>query len=306
MSDTIDSTRTTSPITSPRKDTAMTIATAPEINAPEINTSDTLDPTWKQTAASRVTFGRAVSSEWLKFRTVRSYVIAISGAAAAAIGFGALFSSLAGTDDGPGRFSDSALSLSLGGFNLSQLIIAILGVALVAGEYQSGLIHTWFGAVPDRLRVLNAKVVVYGGLVFVVSLVAAVAAFLAGQALLPAGWEALTLGSDGVAQALLGTAFYAASIGVMGIGLGFLLRSTAAGAGAVVTTLMIAPLMVGLLPASISDPLGNILPSNAGTAVQGTDSTGQLLSADWGIAVLVGWMVITVGAAAVSLKRRDA
>lgn len=305
MSDTIDSTRTTSPITFPRKDTAMTIATTPTPTAPEI-TSDALDPTTKQTAASRVTFGRTMSSEWLKFRTVRSYVIAISGAAAAAIGFGALFSSLAGSEDGPGGFSDSALSLSLGGFNLSQLIIAILGVALVAGEYQSGLIHTWFGAVPDRLRVLNAKVVVYGGLVFVVSLVAAVAAFLAGQALLPAGWEALTLGSDGVAQALLGTAFYAASIGVMGIGLGFLLRSTAAGAGAVVTTLMIAPLMVGLLPDSISDPLGNILPSNAGTSVQGTDSTGQLLSTGWGIAVLAGWMVITVGAAAVSLNRRDA
>ena len=69
---------------------------------------------------------------------------------------------------------------------------------------------------------------------------------------------------------------------------------------------MIAPLMVGLLPASISDPLGKILPSNAGTAVQGSGSTSELLSTGWGLAVLVGWVVVTVGAAAVSLKRRDA
>ena len=117
-------------------------------------------------------------------------MIAIGGAAAAAIGFGALFSSLAGSGEGPDRFAQNSLSLSLGGFQLSQIIIAILGVALVAGEYQSGLIRTWFGAAPDRLRVLGAKVVVYGGLVFVVSLVAAVVAFLAGQALLPVGWEA--------------------------------------------------------------------------------------------------------------------
>jgi ABC-type transport system involved in multi-copper enzyme maturation permease subunit len=257
-------------------------------------------------ATHHVTFRRLVSSEWLKFRTVRTNVIALGGAAVAAIGFGALFSSLAGSGSGPDRLSQNALSLSLGGFQLSQIIIAILGVALVAGEYQTGLIRTWFGAAPNRLRVLAAKTTVYGGLVFVVGLVAAILAFLAGQALLPAGWVALSLGSEGVLQALLGTAFYAAVIGVIGVGLGFLLRSTAAGAGAVVTMLMIAPLMVGLLPASISDPIGKILPSNAATAVQGVESSSELLSTGWGVAVLIAWVMAIVGAAAISLKRRDA
>lgn len=257
-------------------------------------------------STSKVTFPKIVRSEWLKFRTARANVYAIVGAAAAAIGLGALFSSLAGSDDGPGRLAQDALSLSLGGFQLSQIIIAILGVALVAGEYQTGLIRSWFAAAPDRLRILAAKVTVYGGIVFAVSLVAAVLAFLAGQALLPAGWEALTLTSDGVGQALVGTAFYAACIGIIGLGLGFLLRSTAAGAGAVVSILMIAPLLVSLLPDSIGDPLGKILPSNAASAVQGVSSNVELLSAGGGIAVLLGWVVVIVGAAAISLKRRDA
>ncbi len=254
----------------------------------------------------RVTFGRIVSSEWFKFRTVRSNVVALGGAAAATVGLGALFASVAGTGDGPSRLAANSLSLSLGGFNLSQIIIAILGVALVAGEYQTGLIRTWFGAAPDRLRVLGAKTTVYGALVFIVSLIAAVLAFLVGQALLPTGWEALSLRSDGVLQALLGTAVYGAAIGMMGVGLGFLLRSTAAGAGAVVTTLFIAPVMIGLLPASIGDPLGKVLPSNAATAMQGIESNSELLSAGWGTAVLVAWVVGIVGAAAISLKRRDA
>ena len=258
------------------------------------------------TAATRVTLPRVARSEWLKFRTVRSNLIAIGSAMAAAIGFGALFSSLAGSEDGPGRFAENGLSLSLGGFNLSQLIVAILGVALVAGEYQTGLIRTWFGSAPDRLRVLTAKVGVFGSIVFVTSFVGAVLAFLAGQALLPAGFTALTLGSDGVMQALVGTAFYMAAIGVIGVGLGFLLRSTAAGAGAVVSMLMIAPLMVSLLPASISDPLSKILPSNAGSAIQGIESTSELLSAGWGLVVLLGWVAAIVGSAAVALKRRDA
>ena len=291
------------PTTHSSKGSAMTATLIPTTDTDDTTIDRTPE---SETVAHRVTFGRIVSSEWLKFRTVRTNLVAIGSAAAAAVGFGALFSSVAGSGEGPSQLAASALSLSLGGFQLSQIIIAILGVSLVAGEYQTGLIRTWFGAAPDRLRVLNAKVVVFGGLVFVVSLVAAVLAFLAGQAVLPAGWEALSLGSDGVMQALLGTALYAAAIGVIGIGLGFLLRSTAAGAGAVVTTLMIAPVMVKLLPASIGDPIGKILPSNAGNAVQGIESNNELLSTGWGIAVLLGWVVAIVGAAAISLKRRDA
>ena len=290
----------TSTISTSPKEHTMSTATAIRPT-----TTDVTEPATDHTTG-RVSFGRVVSSEWFKFRTVKSNVIAITSASAAAIGFGALFSSLAGSDEGPGRLAESALSLSLGGFQLSQIVIAILGVALVAGEYQTGLIRTWFGAAPDRLRVLAAKVSVYGGLVLVVSLVTAVLAFLAGQALLPAGFEALTLGSDGVLQALVGTAFYSACIAVLGIGLGFLLRSTAAGAGAVVTTLMIAPLMVSLLPEWIGDPIGKILPSNAASAIQGVESNVELLSAGGGLAVLLGWVVVVIGAAAVSLKRRDA
>lgn len=270
----------------------------PSIHVPSIQAPSTTD--------TSVTLPRVARSEWMKFRTVRSNTIALGSAAAAAVGFGALFASLAGSDDGPGRLAENGLSLSLGGFQLSQIIIAILGVSLVAGEYQTGLIRTWFGAAPDRMRVLIAKVGVFGSLVFGTSLIAAVVAFLSGQALLPGGFTALTLSSDGVIQALAGQAFYMACIGIIGVGLGFLLRSTAVGAGAVVATLMIAPLMVSLLPSSIGDTLGKLLPSNAGNAVQGVETTNELLSAGWGVAVLLVWVVGIVGAAAVSLHRRDA
>lgn len=294
----------TSPMTTTMTTTTTTTLGLPAENPTAAATGAATTST--TSVARRVTFRRMISSEWIKFRTARSNIIAIGGAAAAAIGFGALFSSFAGSEDGPGQLTDNALSLSLGGFQLSQIIIAILGVALVAGEYQTGLIRTWFGSATDRISVLNAKVTVYAGLVFAVSLAAAVVAFLVGQAALPAGWEALTLGSDGVLQALFGTALYASAVAAVGIGLGFLLRSTAAGAGVVVTTLMIAPGMVGLLPESVGDAIGKILPSNAGNAVQGLESSAELLPAGWAAVVLLGWVVAVVGAAAVSLRRRDA
>ena len=256
--------------------------------------------------STRVTFGRIVSAEWLKFRTLRSNVVAMLAAAVAAVGFGVLFSSL-GASDGPGQQANDALSLSLGGFNMSQLIVAILGVAIVAGEYQSGLIRTWFAAAPDRVRVLLAKVGVYSTVVLVVTGLAALTAFLAGQAVMADSVAALSLSDDGVLQALTGTAFYAACIGAMGVGLGFLLRSTATGAGVVVTTLMIAPQLVGLLPDSIGDPIGKILPSNAAAAMTGMSGPDtELLSTGWGLVVLCGWVAVTLGAAAVALRRRDA
>ncbi len=258
-------------------------------------------------STGRFGFGRLLSAEWLKFRTVRSNVIALLGAAAAAIGFGMLFAYLAESGDGPSRLATDGLSLSLGGFDLAQIIIAILGVALVAGEYQTGLIRSWFAAAPNRISVLLAKVGVYSGVVFVVSAVAVTVAFLAGQALLPDTIAALSLTDDGVLQALAGTAFYASAIAAMGVGLGFLLRSTAAGAGVVVTTLMIAPLMISLLPSSIADPVGKILPSSAADAITGMAAPGaEVLSTGWGLAVLVAWVAGTVGAAGLALHRRDA
>ena len=254
-----------------------------------------------------MTFTRIVSAEWLKFRTVRSNAVALLGAGSAAVGLGALFAWLADSGDGPGRFATDPLALSLGGFDLAQIIIAILGVAIVAAEYQSGLIRTWFAAAPGRTRVLAAKVGVYSGAVFVVTGVAATAAFLVGQAVLPETITALSLTDDGVVQALAGTALYGAAIAAIGVGLGFLLRSTAAGAGVVVTTLLIAPLLIGLLPSSIADPVGKLLPSNAAAAVTGTGGSGtELLSSGWGLAVLGAWVLATVGAAAVSLRRQDA
>ena len=60
------------------------------------------------------------------------------------------------------------------------------------------------------------------------------------------------------------------------------------------------------LSLSIGDTLGKLLPSNAGSAVQGIETTNELLSAGWGVVVLLGWVAAIVGAAAVSLKRRDA
>lgn len=255
---------------------------------------------------NRVTFRRLVAAEWLKFRSVRGNVYAVIATLASTTGLGVLFSWLIGrdTDDGP----VGALSVALAGVDMSQLIIAIMGVALVAVEYQTGLIRSWFTAAPNRRSVLFAKVAVYASIAALTIAVAGAAALLLGQPLLPASIPAVGLFEGATLQALGGMAFYAAAIATMGLGLGFLLRSTAAGAGVAVATLFIAPIMTQLIPGSIGEWVTKVLPSNAANALSGTSGFGaeNLLSPTMGLVVLLGWVAAVIVPATISLNRRDA
>lgn len=290
--------------------------TTPQTTTPEptdeTNTMSTSTTTTDTSTSARpkVTFGRLVRAEWLKLRTVKSTVWTLGGAAAAAVGLAALFTSLSDSGEGapgPASGADDPLSLALAGFDLSVLIISILAVAMVAGEYQTGLIRTWFAATKNRVGTLLAKVGVVSATVFVLTTIAAVVAFVVGMALFPDASATLGLGDDGVWQAIAGTAFYAACIAAMGVAFGFLLRSTAAGAAAMVSLLMMAPLLVSLLPDSFSDPVGKILPGNAADAVSGLTSVGgDVLSTGWGIVTLLAWAGGSVLVAALALKSRDA
>jgi len=67
----------------------------------------------------------------------------------------------------------------------------------------------------------------------------------------------------------------------------------------------VVPLIVGLLPGSISTSLGRYLPSSAGDAFTSSVAKPDTLSPWTGLAVLVAWVLVALAAAAVSLRRRD-
>ena len=273
-----------------------------------MTTALTLAPAPRAGTTPRVTIPRVIDAEWLKFRTVRSNLATLASAAAATVGFGLLFSAFAGSGNqvGPNDAGADALSMSLGGVSLAQIFVAVLGVMFVTSEYGSGLIRTMFTAVPTRLPVLGAKALVVGAATTAVMTVASFAAFLGGQAVYGVPEAAMSLADDGVIRALLGTGVYLGGIAAMGVALGFLLRSAGSAIGVVIGTLMVAPLLVGLLPSDISDPISRILPSNAGEAFRSVSATSTLLSPAAGAAVFALWVVGLVSAAAVVVRRRDA
>lgn len=277
----------------------------------------TLPPRVRAEEHLAVTQRRVIHSEWIKLRTVRSWLIMIIAGAALLIAFGALASAVAagavtpagpgGGGGGGGRFaSTDPTALSLAGVTLVQLIVGILGVLVISNEYANGMIRSSFAAVPKRLPVLWAKVIVLAAVLAVVMVIAALAAFLIGQAILGDG-KSTTLAADGVLRAVLGSGLYLAGIAVLGIAVGALMRSTAGSIAVVVASLLIIPGLASVvLPDSWQDNITPYLPSNAGAAFTSVNGSDTLLGAGAGAAVFAAWLVALLIGAAVLIRRRDA
>ena len=264
-----------------------------------------------------VTQRRVIASEWLKLRTVRSWLIMIVAAAALLIAFGALaaaVSSGAVTPEGPrgqggggGGFGGSdPTATSLAGVTLAQLIAGILGVLFISNEYANGMIRSTFAAVPKRLPVLWAKAIVLAGVLAVVMVIASLAAFVIGQLILGDG-KNTTLAADGVLRAVVGSGLYLAGIAVFGLAIGAMMRNTAGAISVVVAALLIVPGLASVvLPESWKDTVTPYLPSNAGQAFTSVNGSDTLLSAGAGAAVYLVWLVALLIGAAVLIRRRDA
>ncbi|MCZ2830796.1 ABC transporter permease subunit [Modestobacter sp. VKM Ac-2986] len=255
--------------------------------------------------------GGLLRGEWVKLRSLRSTWVALAIGLVLMVLLGWLFTGTAesggpGGDGGgpPGLSFTDPVGLSLAGYRLAQLAIGVLGVLLVTGEYATGTIRSTFAAVPRRWPVVVAKAAVFSAVVFLASLVAGGASFLVGQASL--GDLGVGLGADGVVRALLGLALYLTAIGLFGMALGWLLRSTAGAISTLFGLVFLLPILGQLLPASWGPDVVRLLPGEAGAQVFSVVPVADALGPWSGLAVLIGYLVVGFAAATVLLHRRDA
>jgi ABC-2 type transport system permease protein len=265
--------------------------------------------TTRPVPSQRVTQARVVRSEWTKLRTAPSTVWSLLAALALIVGFGALYCVLRVTrppSDPAAVASFDPTAVSLTGVQLAQLAVGVLGVLLVAGEYATGTIRVSLAAVPRRLPVLWGKAIVLALTTLVLCLPAVLAAFLVGQSILSAEGLDTSLGDPGVARAVLGSALFLGAVGLLGLGLGALLRGTA-GAVAGLFGLLFGPqLLSGLLPAAWSDRIYPYLPVPAGAAVANVRPDPAALAPWTGFGLFCLYTAVVLALAAWQLRRRDA
>jgi ABC-2 type transport system permease protein len=265
-------------------------------------------------ATHRVAFSHLLASEWTKIRSVRSTVWTVIIFVVLTVGLTALITWLTESHwYGPHAAARDSTFLSdpVGGILdapvfFGQLVIGVLGVLVISTEYSTGVIRASLLAVPRRLHLLAAKVVVFAAMLFVVTEVVCFCSFFVGSAILHAHVP-VSLGDHNVTRAVIGTGLYLTVIGIFSLAIGGLIRHTAGAIATTIGAMFLLPIFGPLLPDSWGAHINAYLPEQAGQVVGHTNQTaGQLLSAWQGFGVLCIWAAVLLAGAAYLLNYRDA
>jgi len=265
------------------------------------------------TSLSHLSAPGIVNSEWIKLRTVRSTVWSYAIIVLVSLGMALLMSTtidFGGATVPADQHNGLLLQASTFGIYFGQLVVGVLGVLVISGEYSTGMIRSTLTAVPKRLPALAAKALVLFVTTFVVGLVSTFASFAIAVPLL----GRLGVEPDFADGTLLGdlalAALYLALVSVFALGVGTILRSAAGGIAAALGVILLLPtifqLIAGLTQAQWAADVIPYLLSNAGTGMFTPSFDGSGLEQWQNLLVVLAWVVVSLVGGAVLLKRRDA
>jgi ABC-2 type transport system permease protein len=275
-------------------------------------TSTTATPSTAPAGAGthRPLFVDVLRSEWTKMRSVRSTYRTLAAAAILMVGLGALLCSTYvkryDRVSPAERLTFDPTSFSLAGLLMAQLAIGVLGVLMITNEYSTGMIRTTFVAVPQRRLVLAAKALVFTVVTLVVGLISSFAAFLVGQSILRQRSLETMLSSPGVLRAVVGASLYLTVFGLLGLGLGAVIRHTAGGISTLFALIFVVPGLVQALPTSERNDITPYLPSDAGGVIFHVHAQANELAPWSGFGLFCLYALAVLVVAGVLLTRRDA
>jgi ABC-2 type transport system permease protein len=252
----------------------------------------------------------AVAAEWLKLRSVRSTWAFLAGGVAATL-LGMLVLSLlvqAFDQDTPADQANyETADPTVVVMPFVMFLVGSIGALSITGEFGTGTIGPGLLAVPRRRVLLAAKAVVTGavggaaGLVFALLAVAGAMLLLGDR---PAPLNPWPHWSAAVPTVLCSAVVVLVTTAVA-LGVGALLRSTAAALTSLGGLVLVAPVFAHFLPAQWHLRLASVLLPNLAPQLAGGEHA-YLLSPVGAAAVLAGYAVVALGAGALALDRRDA
>jgi ABC-2 type transport system permease protein len=234
-------------------------------------------------------------SEWIKFRSVRSNLVLIGSAGALVILVAVL---VAHQKNKNGFGSDAHLGDVTGGIPFALFLFGALGVQIIGQEYRFNTIRPTFTAVPQRMRVLVAKLIVVTTTCALVSVVMLAACALVGSLML----DRFTIDSLDH-RVMWGTLLFVVAWTALGMGVGAILRQPIAG----MLVLLIEAFVVENILVSVVKSTGPWLPFLNGIQMTLRDNPDDRLRTVLGggiYFVLFAAVVWAIGA--VLAVRRDA
>jgi len=244
-------------------------------------------------------FGRVVLSEWTKIRTVRSTMWTLIVMAGLILGMALLLGGTVHLDAG-----DDYIAVSLIGVVMAQIAAATLGVLSISAEYTTGMIRTTLTAYPRRLQVFAAKALVFAGLMFVVGLVTISLASVLGNAMLTSRFGDSEADTD-IFRSVLGSSLFLAVIGLLGLGLGALIRHSAGAITALLGAILL-PMIIGpIVGTSVGEKIMEYSPMFALLRLIGGTEGEDGLGAWPSLLLVAGYAAIALIAGATRLQTRD-
>jgi ABC-2 type transport system permease protein len=247
-----------------------------------------------------------VRSEWIKLRSLRSTWWSFGLIALIELGMAVIFAMTASFPGGEvpeSAVTDAAISVTSVGLMFGQLVIAVLGVLIISGEYSTGQIRSSFMAVPSRLPVLAAKALVFSIATFLVSFGSIVISYLVTIPIMAGAGVQANPADPTLWLRFVGEAGFLVLLGQVSLGIGAALRSTAGGIAASLGLLLVVPTIFQLLPADWARSIADWLPGSVGSDLF---YLGGVFEPWQALLVMLGWVAVVLTAAAVLIKRRDA
>ncbi|MGZ4637485.1 MAG: ABC transporter permease subunit [Actinomycetes bacterium] len=272
-----------------------------------------------------VTFPRVLHSEWIKFWSLRSTVwtVAATVVVMGAVSWLAVFFTAREATNPSTKPEDVAVltallhdpSVVLTGTELAKLVVAVLGVLIITGEYSTGMVRSTLTAVPRRLPAFWAKALVLTGVTAGTTVVAEVLAWAVALPTLRSHGAPLDLGAAETQRILLGGVLYLAGIALLAFAVGAIIRVAAGALATVLGLLLVVEVLFRTLPVDFFRHISPFLPATAGHQLLATQasieqaramSSGPVLDPWAGFAVMAVWVTVVLAVAAVQLRRRDA
>jgi ABC-2 type transport system permease protein len=285
----------------------------------------------------RAGFLGTVRSEFTKIRSVRSTYWTLLALIVVCVGIGALFSwgqaehlnqlahgtTFGGRSLPPGKANNvlavaraevrsGAVSISLFGLLIGQLVIVVLGALTITSEYSTGMIRTSLTSMPRRGTVFAAKAVVFAAVALVVGLVTSLLAFSTGQAILSSQHVGASLSQPGALRAVIGGGLFLGVTGLLSFGIGAMLRHTAGAIAAGIGLMFVVTILVTFLPSPPSGWFGQAdfdkwIPFFAGSHIWQHQMIGVNPFSPWvGFGVFCAYAAVAMICGLAMFLRRDA
>ncbi len=152
------------------------------------------------------------------------------------------------------------------GMIIAQVGAVVLGALIATSEYSTGLIAATFAATPSRGRVIFAKAILTSTVLFAVGTATAFMGFYSGNWFLAR--EGIGLEMEGaVLRSMFGSGLYLAGLGLLSMGVGFIVRHTAGAISGLLALIFVISNLVFLIPGQIGEQIAKLMPANAGSAI---------------------------------------